>query len=48
MVYCDALEVTLGGVLMHKGMVITYASRQLNTYEKYYPTHDLEFGRWYL
>ena len=29
-------------MLIKNGKVITYASRQLNIYEKNYPTHDLE------
>ncbi|WMV50871.1 hypothetical protein MTR67_044256 [Solanum verrucosum] len=41
-VYCDASRVGLGGVQMHKGRVIAYASRQLKTHEMNYPTHDLE------
>ncbi|GJY71398.1 putative reverse transcriptase domain-containing protein [Tanacetum coccineum] len=44
MVYCDALNQGLGCVLMQKGKVIAYASRQLKTYEKNYTTHDLELG----
>nr|GEU70852.1 putative reverse transcriptase domain-containing protein [Tanacetum cinerariifolium] len=42
MVYCDALGLGLGCVLMQRGKVIAYASRQLNIYEKNYTTHDLE------
>ena len=42
--YCDALGVGLGGVLMQKGKVITYASRQWKSHEKNYPTHDLELA----
>ncbi|XP_049391496.1 uncharacterized protein LOC125855882 [Solanum stenotomum] len=42
--YCDASRVKLGGVLMQKGKVIDYASRQLRTHERNYPTHDLEFA----
>ena len=42
MVYCDASRVSLGCVLMQKGTVITYASRQLKVYEKNNATHDLE------
>nr|GEV73606.1 retrotransposon protein, putative, Ty3-gypsy subclass [Tanacetum cinerariifolium] len=34
----------LGCVLMQRGKVISYASRQLNIYEKNYTTHDLELG----
>ena len=43
-VYCDASGVGLGGVLMQKGKVIAYASRQLKSHEKNYPTHDLELA----
>ncbi|MCI70851.1 RNA-directed DNA polymerase (Reverse transcriptase), partial [Trifolium medium] len=32
----------LGGVLMQSGKVVAYASRQLKTHERNYPTHDLE------
>ncbi|GJU76877.1 putative reverse transcriptase domain-containing protein [Tanacetum coccineum] len=34
----------LGCVLMQRGKVIAYASRQLKIYEKNYTTHDLELG----
>ncbi|GJT49014.1 reverse transcriptase domain-containing protein [Tanacetum coccineum] len=40
--YCDASSVGLGCVLMQRGKVIAYASRQLKIHEKYYTTHDLE------
>ena len=43
-VYCDASRVGLGCVLMQKGKVIAYASRQLKPHEKNYPTHDLELA----
>ncbi|WMV58212.1 hypothetical protein MTR67_051597 [Solanum verrucosum] len=43
-VYCDALRIGLGCVLMQHGKVITYNSRQLETHEKNYPTHDLELA----
>ena len=43
-VYCDTSGVGLGGVLMQKGKVIAYASRQLKSHEKNYPTHDLELA----
>ena len=46
--YCDAPGVGLGGVLMQKGKVIAYASRQLKSHEKNYPTHDLELALWCL
>ncbi|GJS49782.1 putative reverse transcriptase domain-containing protein [Tanacetum coccineum] len=44
MVYCDASEIGLGCVLMQRGKVIAYASRQLKIHEKNYTTHDLELG----
>ncbi|GAU43834.1 hypothetical protein TSUD_371130 [Trifolium subterraneum] len=43
-VYCDASKLGLGGVLMQKGKVVAYASRQLKVHERNYPTHDLEFA----
>ncbi|GKB72029.1 putative reverse transcriptase domain-containing protein, partial [Tanacetum coccineum] len=43
-VYCDASNQGLGCVLMQRGNVIAYASRQLKIYEKNYTTHDLELG----
>ncbi|GJX09016.1 putative nucleotidyltransferase, ribonuclease H [Tanacetum coccineum] len=43
-VYCDASGIGLGCVLMQRGKVITYASRQLKIHEKNYTTHDLELG----
>jgi len=43
-VYCDALRIGLGCVLMQHGKVIAYASRQLKNHEKNYPTHDLELA----
>nr|GEV62984.1 hypothetical protein [Tanacetum cinerariifolium] len=42
MVYCDASGLGLGCVLMQRGKVITYASRQLKIHEKNNTTHDLE------
>ncbi|GKD35460.1 putative reverse transcriptase domain-containing protein, partial [Tanacetum coccineum] len=44
MVYCDASRIGLGCVLMQRGRVIYYASRQLKIYENNYMTHDLELG----
>nr|GEZ14232.1 retrovirus-related Pol polyprotein from transposon 17.6 [Tanacetum cinerariifolium] len=38
------LGLGLGCVLMHRGRVIAYASRQLKIHEKNYTTHDLELG----
>jgi len=43
-VYCDASILGLGAVLMQRGHVIAYASRQLKPHETRYPTHDLELG----
>ncbi|GJX71819.1 putative reverse transcriptase domain-containing protein [Tanacetum coccineum] len=48
-VYCDVSELGIGCVLMQRGKVIAYASRQLKIHEKNYTTHDLELGavrRW--
>ncbi|GJX31916.1 retrotransposon protein, putative, ty3-gypsy subclass [Tanacetum coccineum] len=44
MVYYDASGIGLGFVLMQRGKVIAYASRQLKIHEKNYTTHDLELG----
>ncbi|GJX68913.1 putative reverse transcriptase domain-containing protein [Tanacetum coccineum] len=41
-VYCDASGIGLGCVLMQRGKVIAYASKQLKIHEKNYTTHDLE------
>jgi hypothetical protein len=43
-VYCDTSGTSLGGVLMQKGRVISYSSRQLSHHEEHYPTHDLELA----
>ncbi|GKE72430.1 putative reverse transcriptase domain-containing protein, partial [Tanacetum coccineum] len=43
-VYCDASGLGLGCVLMQRGKVIAYASRQLKIHEKNYTTHDLKLG----
>ncbi|GJR12587.1 putative reverse transcriptase domain-containing protein [Tanacetum coccineum] len=43
-VYCDVSGIGLGCVLMQRGKVIAYASRQLKTYEKNFTIHDLELG----
>ncbi|GKA02857.1 putative reverse transcriptase domain-containing protein [Tanacetum coccineum] len=43
-VYCDASGIGLGCVLMQRGKVIVYASRQLKNHEKNYTTHNLELG----
>nr|GEU97199.1 hypothetical protein [Tanacetum cinerariifolium] len=42
MVYYDASGLGLGCVLMQRGKVIAYASRQLKIHEKNYTAHDLE------
>ncbi|GKA85189.1 putative reverse transcriptase domain-containing protein, partial [Tanacetum coccineum] len=43
-VYYDASNQGLGCVLMQRGKVIAYASRQLKIHEKNYTTHELELG----
>ncbi|GKC09553.1 putative reverse transcriptase domain-containing protein [Tanacetum coccineum] len=43
-VYLDASGLGLGCVLMQRGKIIAYVSRQLNIHEKNYTTHDLELG----
>ncbi|GKB59289.1 putative reverse transcriptase domain-containing protein [Tanacetum coccineum] len=43
-VYYDASGIGLGYVLMQRGKVIAYASRQLKIHEMNYTTHDLELG----
>ncbi|KAI3712329.1 hypothetical protein L1987_70880 [Smallanthus sonchifolius] len=43
-VYSDASHSGLGCVLMQRGKVIAYASRQLKTHEVNYLTHDLELA----
>ncbi|GKC28464.1 putative reverse transcriptase domain-containing protein, partial [Tanacetum coccineum] len=43
-VYCDASNQGLCCVLMQRGKVIAYASRQLKIHEKNYTMHDLELG----
>ncbi|KAJ9557680.1 hypothetical protein OSB04_012294 [Centaurea solstitialis] len=43
-VYSDASKMGLGCVLMQRGKVISYASRQLKDHEKNYPVHDLELA----
>ncbi|KAL0553698.1 hypothetical protein IC582_007601 [Cucumis melo] len=43
-IYCDASHQGLGCVLMQKGKVVAYASRQLKKHERNYPTHDLELA----
>ncbi|KAJ9538872.1 hypothetical protein OSB04_031605 [Centaurea solstitialis] len=43
-VYSDASKMGLGCVLMQRGKVISYASRQLKDHERNYPVHDLELA----
>ncbi|GKA98038.1 putative reverse transcriptase domain-containing protein, partial [Tanacetum coccineum] len=43
-VYYDVSGIGLGCMLMQRGKVIAYASRQLKIHEKNYTTHDLELG----
>ncbi|KAJ0574580.1 putative nucleotidyltransferase, Ribonuclease H [Helianthus annuus] len=43
-VYIDASHQGLGCVLMQRGKVVAYASRQLKQHENNYPTHDLELA----
>nr|GFA20810.1 hypothetical protein [Tanacetum cinerariifolium] len=43
-VYCDVSNQGLGCVLMQRGKVTAYASRQLRIHEKNYKTNDLELG----
>ncbi|GJX05867.1 putative reverse transcriptase domain-containing protein [Tanacetum coccineum] len=43
-VYYDAFKIGLGCVLMQRGKVIAYVSRQLKIHEENYTTHDLELG----
>ncbi|KAK8939259.1 hypothetical protein KSP39_PZI011311 [Platanthera zijinensis] len=43
-IYSDASYIGLGCVLMQRGRVIAFASRQLKDAEKNYPTHDLELA----
>ena len=39
-VYSDAPRIGLGCLLMRRGRVIAYASRQLKVHDQNYPTHD--------
>ncbi|GKA86356.1 putative reverse transcriptase domain-containing protein, partial [Tanacetum coccineum] len=43
-VYYDTSRIRLGYVLIQRGKVIAYASRQMKIHEKNYTTHDLELG----
>ena len=42
--YSDASGIGLGCVLMQNEKIVAYASRQLKSHEKTYPTHDLELA----
>ena len=44
MIFSDASLNGLGCVLMQEGKMVTYASIQLKSHEKNYPTHDLELA----
>ena len=43
-IFSDASLNGLGFVLMQEGKVVAYASRQLKSHEKNYPTHDMELA----
>ena len=43
-IHSDAFGCGLGCVLMQRGRVISFASRQLKPHERNYPTHDLELA----
>ena len=43
-IFSDASLNGLGCVLLQEGKVVAYASRQLKSHEKNYPTHDLELA----
>ena len=43
-IFSDASLNGLGCVRMQEGKVVAYASRQLKSHEKNYPTHDLELA----
>ena len=43
-VYYDVSIIGLGAVLMKRGHVFAYATRQLKPHYANYPTHDLELG----
>lgn len=44
-VYCDALIMGLGVMLMHRGRVVVYVSRQLKLHEANYLTQELDLGQ---
>jgi len=43
-IHSDASGRGLGCVLMKRGRVISFTSRQLKPHERNYPTHDLELA----
>ena len=43
-IFSDASLIGFGCVLMQEDKVVAYASRQLKSYEKNYPTHDFELA----
>lgn len=43
-VYTDTSSSRLGRVIMQNCKVLTYVSHQLKSYEKNYPTYDLELA----
>ena len=43
-IYYDSFMSGFRFVLMKRGHMIAYASRQLKPHEANYPTHDLELG----
>jgi hypothetical protein len=43
-VYCDALYIGLGCVLIQEGRLVAYSFQQLKVHENNYPTHDLELA----
>lgn len=44
MVYYDASNISLGGVLILNGQVVAYALRQLKVHLRNYRKHDLELA----
>ena len=44
MVYSDALRQGLGCILMQKGKVIAYTTRQMRPHEQNYPTYHLKLA----
>lgn len=42
--YCDASKIGFGGVCMHNGQLVVYASRQLKVHGRNYPTNDFEYA----